>query len=129
MEKPMLNRSYHAKARDSVSNGSRIHVRGVDLRKKSARRFRDILANLTVEMNGADLTEADRALLRTAATLIQKSEGMQADSARGLPVEEEALTRLANVLSRCLAELKARAKPAREPSMAEYIRQTSGAPQ
>jgi hypothetical protein len=129
----MLNRSIHATARDSVSNGNRVHARRTaDGRNKSARRFRDLINAYTAEIGGGDLSEADRALVRACASLTQRCEVMQADCVSGKPVSDEDLVRISNVLARTLAQLQARASKAKaksEPSLQDYMRQINEAAQ
>jgi hypothetical protein len=55
----------------------------------------------------ASLTEAQRALVRQAASLSARSESMQAAQVRGEEVNPEEQTRLANVLTKTLSRLGA----------------------
>jgi hypothetical protein len=71
-----------------------------------------------------DLSEADLAMVRTAAALTLKSEQIQADLAAGLPVDSGALIRLASTSRRALAAVSAKAiarKPAGAMTLQEYM--------
>jgi hypothetical protein len=92
--------------RNAVTNGSRLHRRGVDGRTRDARRFRDLFESFAESLGGeVRLSEADRALARTAASLTVKSEAMQAEVAKGGEVDAEQLVRVSNSLSRVLSRL------------------------
>ncbi len=87
----------------AVSNGSRLHAKGIDGRTRDARRFRDLVASFSD--GEADLSEADKALVRNAAALAVKAERMQAAIVKGEDVDLEGLTRLSNCVSRVLSQL------------------------
>jgi hypothetical protein len=92
--------------RNAVSNGSRLHRRGVDGRKRDAKRFRDAFESFAKSLGGEErLSEADRALARMAASLTVKSEAMQAQVAAGGEIDAEQLVRVSNSLSRVLSRL------------------------
>jgi hypothetical protein len=92
--------------RNAVSNGSRLHRRGIDGRTRDAKRFRDLFESFARQLGGeAHLSEADRALARMAASLTVKSEAMQAQVAKGGEVDAEQLVRVSNSLSRVLSRL------------------------
>jgi len=95
--------------RNAVSNGSRLHRRGIDGRTRPAKRFRDVFESFAASLGGmAGLSEADRALARTAASLAVKAETMQAEVAAGGEVDAEQLVRVSNSLSRVLGRLRKR---------------------
>src|ERR1700678_101452 len=97
-------------------HGSRTYRRGtgIDGRTRSARRFRDLFAAFADSLGGeAGLSEADRALVRMAASLTIQSEAMQADAAKGLDVNAEDLVRVANSLARVLGRLGKRTDAAK----------------
>jgi hypothetical protein len=111
------------RSRSAVTNGSRIHQNG-DARSSSARRFRDLIAAFSADL-GDNLSEADLAMVRTAAGLTLKSELMQADLAAGKDVDAETLIKLAGTSRRALSAISAKAtdrKPAGQ-TLAEYAAQ------
>ena len=79
---------------------------GIDGRSLQARRFRDLMRGYEQEFEVT--SEADRALLRTAATLSLKIEEMEAAQLRGEPVDAGDLTRLAGERRRTLTDLRHR---------------------
>ena len=109
--------------RAAVSNGSRLHAKGIDGRTRDARRFRDLVASFSENLGGeADLSEADKALVRNAAALAVKAERMQAAIVKGEDVDLEGLTRLSNCVSRVLSQLGVkRERRDTTPSLAEYL--------
>jgi hypothetical protein len=109
--------------RNAVSNGSRLHRRGIDGRTRDAKRFRDLFESFASSLGGEErLSEADRALTRMAATLTVKSETMQASIAAGGEVDAEQLVRVSNSLSRVLARLvKRQPRDARPNPLVEHF--------
>jgi ribosomal protein L12E/L44/L45/RPP1/RPP2 len=110
-----------SKNRSAVSNRSRLHQAG-DARSAGARRFRDLVDALSADL-GDNLSEADLAMVRTAAGLTLKSELMQADLAAGKDVDAETLIKLAGTSRRALAAISAKAadrKPGGQ-TLAEYM--------
>jgi hypothetical protein len=108
------------RSRSAITNGSRAHQKG-DERSAGARRFRDLVAAFSADL-GDDLSEADMAMVRTAAGLTLKSELMQADLAAGKDVDAELLIKIAGTSRRALAAISAKAadkKPATE-TLADY---------
>jgi hypothetical protein len=95
------------RSRSAITNGSRAHQNS-DERSAGARRFRDLVAAFSVDV-GDDLSEADMAMIRTAAALTLKSEQLQADLAAGKDVDSDALIRLASTSRRALAAVSAAA--------------------
>lgn len=90
--------------RSRVTNGSAV-LTGVDGNSAQARRYRDLLADLTAEA-GPGLTEGDRLTIRSAASLVLLSEELTARMVRGEAVDADAITRAANGATRALAALK-----------------------
>jgi hypothetical protein len=114
--------------RSAVTNGKLILVGGAQLdgRGRTARRFRDLVVAFSEGLG--ELTEADRALVKIAATLALKMELLQADLVAGLPVDADQLIRLAGTSKRALAAVTAKAidkKPA-VPTMADYWASKAG---
>jgi hypothetical protein len=121
------NVAARATTRSKASNGTRLFA-NTDGRSSSARRFRDLVQSFEAEFEG-DLCEADRSLIRQAATLLLKSEQMQEMVVRGEPVDSDALIRMASTAKRVLAAISAKSakrKPAR-PSFSEYIASVASA--
>ena len=108
--------------RSRVTNGSQL-LAGVDGRTADARRYRDLTMSLADDLGGAaELTEAQRALVRQAAAMIVQSERMQSAVLRGELVDIEQLTRLANAATRILSRLGVKRRHVdTTPSLAEYL--------
>jgi hypothetical protein len=106
--------AYRAPAtRSAITNGSRVH-QNVDHRSSSARRYRDLFAAFEAEIGGT-LTEAERGLVRQAATLTLRAEQLAADVVNGKQVDDDQLIRIAGTAKRLLAGITAKAtdrKPA-----------------
>jgi hypothetical protein len=100
------NATARATTRSKVSNGTRLFA-NADGRSTSARRFRDLVRSFESEFDG-NLREADRSLIRQAATLLLKSEQMQEAVVRGEPVDSDALIRMASTAKRVLAAISAK---------------------
>lgn len=112
------------RSRAAVTNRSRAHQNG-DERSAGARRFRDLVAALSADL-GDNLSEADLAMVRTAAGLTLKSELLQADLAAGKDVDAETLIKLAGTSRRALTAISVKAaerKPAGTMTLAEYAAQ------
>jgi len=107
----------------AISNGSRLHQKA-DGRSSSARRFRDLVRAFSADLGG-NLSEADMALIRTAAGLTLKSELLQNAMAAGDHVDSDELIRLASTSRRALAAVSAKAierQPGAGPTtLQEYI--------
>jgi hypothetical protein len=87
--------------RNAVTNGSRLHRRGVDGRTRNARRFRDLFESFAESLGGeAGLSEADRALARTAASV--QAEPMQAEVAKAARSTPNSLYASATAFPVCL---------------------------
>jgi hypothetical protein len=109
-------------ARNVITNGSRLHARGIDGRTREARRFRDLFESFAESLGGAAvLTEAERALVRNAASLTVQSEKMQAAVASGHDVDLEQMTRVSNAAVRVMRALGAKAKPRARPTVRDNI--------
>jgi hypothetical protein len=110
------------RTRSRVSNGSKL-VAGVDGRSADARRYRDLVMNLTDDIGGAsNLSEAQRTLVSQAAALVVQAERLHGQILRGEFVDNEQLTRLSNAATRVLSRLglKRRARDAK-PDLATYL--------
>jgi hypothetical protein len=116
--------------RAAVSNGSRLHAKGIDGRTRDARRFRDLVASFSESLGGESaLGEADKALVRNAAALAVKAERMQAAIVKGEDVDLEGLTRLSNCVSRVLGQLGVkRERRDATPSLADILAEHAAQP-
>jgi hypothetical protein len=85
VDSPPIDRGQRAH-RSSVSNGSRLFaIAGLDGRTQTARRFRDLVEVMTLDLGGADLlSEGQKQLIRRAATLSIMAEAIVADVVRDL---------------------------------------------
>lgn len=112
--------------RSAVTNGSRLLSGDVDGRSASAKRFRDILAEIASDLGGADImSEAQRQLARLAASMSVEAEGMTARSISGeVPLDVDAFGKLADRIGRTFQRLGIRRvpKPVGPQSMVEYAR-------
>jgi hypothetical protein len=95
------------RTRSAITNRSRIHQNG-DARSAGARRFRDLIAAFSADL-GDNLSEADIAMIRTAAALTLKSEQMQAALIAGQTIDSDVLIRLASTSRRSLQAISAKA--------------------
>jgi ribosomal protein L12E/L44/L45/RPP1/RPP2 len=109
------------RSRSAITNRSKVHQQ-VDARSATARRFRDLIAAFSADL-GDDLSEADMAMVRTAAGLTLKSELMQADLAAGKDVDAETLIKLAGTSRRALAAIAVKAAERKPNAMtlADYM--------
>ncbi|WP_146686660.1 hypothetical protein [Bradyrhizobium canariense] len=89
-------------------------------------RVRPVVSGIWFKASKPNLTaifEADRSLIRQAATLLLKSEQMQEAVVRGEPVDSDSLIRMASTVKRVLAAISAksaRRKPT-APTVADYL--------
>jgi hypothetical protein len=94
------------RTRAAVSNGTRMHAKSVDGRSAEARRFKDLVSSFAASLGGEGaLTEAERTLIRNAASLTVQCERLQAAHVAGHEVNSQEMTRLANSSARVLAAL------------------------
>ena len=118
------------RTRAAVSNGTRMHPKGVDGRSAEARRFKDLVSSFAASLGGEGaLTEAERAIIRHAALLTLQSERLQAAFVAGREVNSEELTRLANSSARVFAALRIKREPKEVgPTLPEYLAARNGGP-
>jgi hypothetical protein len=91
--------------RSRVTNGKTLFVEA-DNRGPWARRFRDVIAEITSDLGGADaLSEAQRQLVRRAATISIACERMEGEAALGVDINLELYGRLTDRLGRALQRL------------------------
>jgi hypothetical protein len=91
-------------ARSRVSNGKDLFLDGVDGRSAIARRYRDILAQLTSDVGG-DPSEAQSLIIRRATQLAVWCEMAEADAAGGKPLNIGEYATATNTLRRLLLDL------------------------
>ena len=109
------------KLRSRVTNGSKM-IAGVDGRSADARRYRDLAMSFADDLGGAAvLTEAQRALVFQAASLVVQSEALNGAMIRGELVDVEQQTRVANALGRTLNRLGIKKPAARKLTVPEYL--------
>lgn len=110
--------------RAAVSNGSRLHAGEVDGRSVEARRFRDILSEITSDLGGSDtLSEGQRQLARRASMLSVRGELMEAEAVKSGEMDLAAYGSLTDQLGRVFNRLGLK-RVARDmtPDLRDYIR-------
>lgn len=107
--------------RSAVANGTRMFVEGLDGRSALARRYRDLIATFTTDMGG-DPSEAEKQLIRRAASLSVWCEAVEVRLANGEEVDIGTLTTAANSLRRILQDigLERRTRDV-TPTITEYM--------
>jgi hypothetical protein len=97
--------------------------RGVDGRTALARRYKRLVTAFTRDL-GDDLTEADRALVASAAMAALRIESLRAQVLSGAVVDDDQLTRLLNSTTRILTTISGRTRKARKQklSIADYLK-------
>jgi len=97
--------------RSAVTNGKRLHV--VPAGDTAwARRFKDVLAEITNDLGGVDLlSEGQRQLIRRVATISIACEAMEGDAAAGAAIDLELYGRLTDRLGRALERLGLKRQP------------------
>jgi len=108
--------------RSAVTNGKRLHV--VQPGDTAwARRFRDVLTEITNDLGGADLlSEGQRQLIRRATTISIMCEKLEGDAAAGAAINLEDYGKLTDRLGRAFQRLGLKRQPRDvTPSLAEYL--------
>jgi hypothetical protein len=96
-------------------------LQGVDGRTAGAVRFKRLINSFSADLGGmAALTEAERGLVRQAASVIMRAEQVQSVIARGEYVDPDELIRLTNTARRTLAVINKREKP-KTATLGDYI--------
>lgn len=105
-----------------VGNGKSLFIDEVDERSVVARRYKELLAQIGIDLGG-DLTEAQTQIARRACALAVWCESCEAQMAAGAELDIAAFTTAANSLRRLLADLgiERRARDV-TPSLSEYLR-------
>ncbi|QIG91978.1 hypothetical protein [Bradyrhizobium sp. 6(2017)] len=106
----------HKRAPGSVTNRSVVTNKpwalpGIDNRLPQARRFRDLCKQFAEEAGGTNkLSEAERAHVRQAATLILRAEALQNAQVLGELVDGDEAIRLSSEIRRLLEKLKSKGR-------------------
>lgn len=113
-------------ARSAVANGSRLFVEGLDGRSALARRYRDLVAEFTSDIGG-NPSEAEKQLIRRAASLSTWCEAQEVRLASGEDIEIGPLTTAANSLRRILQDigLERRSRDV-TPTLSSYLASNYG---
>jgi hypothetical protein len=99
------------KGRSRVTNGSKLLPLS-DGRSVSGRRFRDIFEDIANDLGGLDrLSEAQKQMIRRAATLSAESERQEAEWANGRPFDLTAYSTTSNCLRRLFETLGVQRQP------------------
>jgi hypothetical protein len=94
-----IDRTKHNKSR--ITNGRKF-LPQVDGRSVLARRFRDIASALITDQGGPELlSEARNQIIRRMAAAATVSEQLEADTARGNPLDLNAHALLTNAICKC----------------------------
>jgi hypothetical protein len=123
----MLRSVHGTDHRSAVTNGKRLHA-AYNGRGLWVRRFKDVLAEITNDLGGADLlSEGQRQLARRAATISIACERMEGRAVTGTDIDLEEYGRLTDRLGRTFQRLGLR-RQARtvEPTLNEYVRANYG---
>ena len=120
--------------RSRVTNGKTLFAEGGDMRAPWARRLRDVLELHLSDMGGADnASEAERSILRRAATLTVELERLEAKFAEGNSNNKDLETyqRCANTLRRLLGAtgLQRRARDVTPPRLVDYLASIQAEPE
>ncbi len=92
--------------RSAVTNGSQVLLGGT-LRKRTAKRFRDILSAIVSDLGGVDiLTEGKKQLARRAALMSVQCEELETLAlAQGQPIDLDQYGQLSDRIGRCFQRL------------------------
>jgi hypothetical protein len=108
--------------RSRVTNGKTPFVEA-DGRGPWSRRWRDVLAEITNDLGGADLlSEGQRQLIRRATTISIACERMEGEAAAGAEIDLELYGRLVDRLGRAFQRLGLKRQPRDvTPTLSEYL--------
>ena len=111
--------------RSRVTNGKGLFLENVDGRSALARRYRDILGQLTSDL-GSDPSEAQSLIARRAVTLAVWCEQAEAELANGAELDIGTFTTAANAMRRLLNDLGLERR-ARDitPTLSKYLEGTA----
>jgi hypothetical protein len=116
-------------ARSRVSNGAADFLVPItDQRSKQARRWRDICGQITADLGGEPLSEAQRQLVRRATTISVQCEVLEAEAANGREIDINIYGQMADRLGRCLQRLGIKREPRDvTPDLRSYLAAKRGA--
>ncbi len=107
--------------RSRVTNGKEL-VAGADGRSPQARRYRDLIAEMTNDLGGAEvLSEAQRQLIRRAAGLSVQAEAVEAAILNGKDIDLAAYVTATNALRRVLDTLGLKRVAKEVPNLQAYL--------
>lgn len=113
--------------RSAVTNGKRLHVVPGGGRGPWVRRFKDVLAEITSDLGGADLlSEGQRQLARRAATISIACERMEGRAVTGTDIDLEEYGRLTDRLGRTFQRLGLRRQPREVETLDDYVKANYG---
>jgi hypothetical protein len=111
-----------AAQRSRVANGSKL-LPLTDGRSATARRFKDLIDDISGDLGGADrLSEGQRQLIRRAAMLSAESERLEAMSIRGEAFDLDAYGVLCDRLGRLLQRIGLHRVPRDVTTLQDYIK-------
>ena len=112
-----------ANIRSRVGNGSALFVdESVDGRSAAARRFRDVLSEITGDLGGPDhMSEGQKQLARRCALMAVECEKLEAKSVAGDPIDLEAYGKLADRIGRAFQRLGLKRVARPGTTLAEYL--------
>ena len=107
-------------ARSRVTNGRQLFLADVDGRSVAARRYRDVVQDISIDLGGNPST-AELILVKRAAALTVQAETMEAAIAQGESLDTEALLPVVNALCRVLNAIGLKRREASEPTLRELL--------
>jgi hypothetical protein len=110
---PAKPRPAHRKpeARSRVTNGRQDFLVPIDQRSIQARRWRDVCDQITADLGGEPLSEAQRQLVRRATTISLACEVMESEAANGREIDLDTYGQLTDRLGRVLSRLGIKRQP------------------
>jgi hypothetical protein len=110
------------RTRSAVTNGRRLHIRSPGGDTALARRFRDLLAEITSDLGGADcLSEGQRQLARRCATIALECEKLELRAVSGQQIDLDCYGQLTDRLGRAFQRLGLKRVQRDVPTLAQYL--------
>lgn len=102
---------------------SGIELPRTDGRTVGAKRYRELVEQLSAELGGGPLSAIDTGLIRTAAAVSLRIERLQVAIVTGAPTDDDEIVRLSSEHRRILSTLRAKASKRRPagPTLADFI--------
>ncbi len=112
-----------SRSRSAVTNGRRLHVRPVGDTAWS-RRFKDLIAEITGDLGGADcLSEGQKQLVRRCATISLECERLEVRAVCGEQIDLDCYGQMTDRLGRAFGRLGLKRVPRDiTPTLGEYLR-------